>query len=171
MNRRQFTKRAALTLTVAGFSGAAFKCNPEDKKRVTIYIQTIDGFLHEIAIVVPAQKAFIDKTVAIATDFDSAFQRGDFDSATSMLESLTSNINILIGNLGVNLSAQVKVALAIVNSTVRLIAVLIVNQADNPIASAVIKSRTSAEDVRKRSVIESLANEKEIDALFKASRN
>lgn len=168
MNRRMFTKRAALVLTLAGLSGSAFKCGSE---KVTIYVQTISSFLREITSIIPTQASFINKIIGIAADLDSAYRRGDFTNATTFLESLSANINTLIANLGVDLSAQVKVALAIVNSTVRLIAVLLVQQSNAPTVAAAVKSRTSVEDVRKRSLIESLANEKEIDALFKASRN
>lgn len=168
MDRRAFNKRAVATLALAGLTGSAFKCGSE---KVTIYVQTISSFLREIAGLIPAQAAFINKIIGIAADLDSAYQRGDFDNTATFLESLSSNINTLIGNLGVNLSAQVKVALTIVNSTVRLIAVLLKQQANTPAVAAMVQGRTSAEDMRKRSLIESLANEQEIDALFKASKN
>jgi len=168
MNRRQFTFRGLLTLAVAGLTGSAFKCSSE---KVTIYVQTITSFLREVGSLIPAQAAFINKIIGIAGNLDSAYRRGDFDSTTTFLESLSGNINVLITNLGVDLSAQVKVALAIVNSTVRLIAVLLVQQASDPTVTAAVKSRTSAEDMRKRNLIESLANEQDIDAIFKASRN
>lgn len=168
MDRRAFSKRAIATLAIAGLSGSAFKCSSE---KVTIYVQTISSFLREISGLIPSQADFINKIIGIAGDLDSAYRRGDFDSTTTFLESLSSNINTLIANIGVNLSPQIKVALAIVNSTVRLIAVLLVQQANSPAVGAVIRSRTSSADMRKRALIESLANEQDIDAIFKASRN
>lgn len=168
MNRRQFSKRTLLAVVAAAATGSAFKCSSE---KVSIYVQTITSFLREIGTLIPAQASFINKIIGIAGDLDSAYRRGDFDSTTTFLESLSANINVLITNLGVNLSPQIKVALAIVNSTVRLIAVLLVQQASSPAVTAVVKSRTSAEDMRKRALIESLANEHDIDAIFKASRN
>lgn len=168
MNRRQFSKRTLLAVVAAAATGSAFKCSSE---KVSIYVQTISSFLREISTLIPTQAAFINKVIGIAADLDAAYRRGDFDSTTTFLESLSTNINTLITNLGVNLSSQVKVALAIINSTVRLIAVLLVQQANTPAVLAEVKSRTSADDMRRRALIESLANEKDIDAIFKASRN
>jgi len=168
LSRRQFGKRAALTLAVAGLSGSAFKCSSE---KVTIYVQTITSFLREISGLLPAQAAFINKIIGIAADLDAAYQRGDFDNATTFLESLTTNISTLITNLGVGLSPQIKVALAIVGSTVRLIAVLLNRQAtEDPRVAAIVGARTDPASERKKALIKSLADEQEIDKLFQASK-
>lgn len=168
MNKRQFLTRGVLGLAALIMTTSAWRCGSE---KVTIYVQTISSFLREIAGIIPAQAAFINKIIGIAADLDAAYRRGDFDNATSFLESLSENINTLITNLGLNLSSQVKVALAIVNSTVKLIAVLLVNQAEVPAVAAELKNRASnPADERKMKLIWSLANEKEINALFEASK-
>lgn len=168
MNRRQFAKRGTLTLALLVMTTTAWKCGSE---KVTIYVQTISSFLREIAGIIPAQAAFINKIIGVAADLDAAYRRGDFDNATTFLESLSGNINLLITNLGVNLSSQVKLALALINSSVKLIAVLLLNQSQDPTVAAELKNRAAKpDDERKMKLIRSLANETDINALFEASK-
>lgn len=167
MNRRQFTKRAAATVALAGLSGSAFKCGSE---KVSIYMQTISSFLNEIAGLIPAQAAFIAKIVKVASDFDTAYRRGDLANASAFFNTLDENITTLFTDIGVNVSAQVKVALAIVRSTLKLVAVLLKEQGDaQPIAVA--KARTmSVGAAKSASAIERLADQSSIDALYQAAR-
>lgn len=165
--RRQFIKRGAIGVPVLLLTSTAFKCGSE---KVSLYVATINSFLREISTLIPSQSDFIGKMITVATDLDSAYRRGDFDNATTFLETLTSNVNTLITNLGISVSSQVKVALAIIGSSVRLIAVLINNQMSDPAVASAAAKRTSDADVRKKTMIESLANERVINALLQVSR-
>jgi hypothetical protein len=167
MNRRIFAKRSALGLTALTLTTSAFKCGSE---KVTIYVQTISAFLREIASLLPAQAQFITRIIAVATDFDAAYRRGDFTNATAFFNTLVSNLTTLTTSLGLNLSAQVKVALAIVSSTVRLIAVLLKQQgATQPEAVARARAASPAASAA-ISTIERLAGLAAIDATFQAAR-
>jgi len=167
MDRRQFTKRTALTLAVAGLGGSAFKCGAE---KVTIYVQTISAFLNELGGLLPAQAQFIAKIIAVASEFDAAYRRGDFANATTFFNTLVGNISTLTAGVGVNLSPRIKVALTIVSSAVRLIAVLLQQQgATQP--SAVARARAASPDAdRAISTIEKLANPSAVDAAFAAAK-
>jgi hypothetical protein len=167
MNRRTFAKRGALGLTALTLTTSAFKCGSE---KVTIYVQTISAFLREIASLLPAQAQFITKIIAVATDFDAAYRRGDFTNATTFFNTLVSNLTTLTASLGLNLSAQVKVALAIVSSTVRLIAVLLQQQGTAQ-PEAVARARAASPAASAAiSTIERLANPAAIDATFQAAK-
>lgn len=162
MNRRQFTKQAALTLTVAGLAGSAFKCGSE---KVSLYISTINGLLREIAVLLPAQSQTIAKLLALATDFDTAYRRGDFDSADSLFNTLVSNLTTFTTDLGVNLSDQVKMWLAVIGATVRTIAVLLRDQVATQPA---IAGRARA--ARSAGAVERLADSAAVDAAFQAAK-
>jgi len=167
MNRRQFAKRGALGLTALTLTTTAFKCGSE---KVTIYVQTITAFLNEIAGLLPAQAQFVAKITTVAADFDAAYRRGDLANASTFFNTLVGNISTLTNTLGVNLSSQVKVGLAIVSSTVRLIAVLLQQQgATQPIAVATAKA-SSKPKATAISLIEKLAAPAAVDAAFEAAK-
>jgi hypothetical protein len=167
MNRRTFAKRSALGLTVLTLTTSAFKCGSE---KVTIYVQTISAFLREIATLLPAQAQLITRIIAVATDFDAAYRRGDFTNATTFFNTLVSNLTTLTTSLGLNLSAQVKVALAIVSSTVRLIAVLLQQQGTTQ-PEAVARARAASPAASAAiSTIERLANPAAVEATFQAAK-
>jgi hypothetical protein len=167
MNRRTFAKRSALGLTALTLTTSAFKCGSE---KVTIYVQTISAFLREIATLLPAQAQFITKIIAVAANFDAAYRRGDFTNATTFFNTLVSNLTTLTISLGLNLSAQVKVALAIVSSTVRLIAVLLQQQGTAQ-PEAVARARAASPAASAAiSTIERLANPAAVEATFQAAK-
>jgi hypothetical protein len=167
MNRRTFAKRGALGLTALTLTTSAFKCGSE---KVTIYVQTISAFLREIATLLPAQAAFITKIIAVAADFDAAYRRGDFTNATTFFNTLVSNLTTLTTTIGLNLSPQVKVALAIVSSTVRLIAVLLQQQGTAQ-PEAVARARASSPAANAAiSTIERLASPAAVEATFQAAK-
>lgn len=167
LRRRQFITRTAIGLPALVFTTTALKCGSE---KVSLYVSTINSFLREISTLIPSQSDFISKMITVASDLDSAYRRGDFDNATTFLETLTGNLSTLITSLGLEASGQVKVGLAIVSSTVRLIAVLIHDQASQPVIASAVKRRTGVANARKKSLIESLVDKEEIDALLQASR-
>ena len=165
MNRRQFTKRAALTMAVAGLTGSAFKCGSE---KVSIYVQTISSFLNEIAGILPTYAARIAQIVKVASDFDAAYRRGDFANASTFFNGLAENVATFTGDLGLTASSQVKIALAIVNASVRAIAVLLQSQgATQPAAVANAKASSKA-SARSISIIEKLAAPAAIDSALQA---
>lgn len=167
MNRRQFTKRGALGLVVAGLSGSAWKCGSD---KISIYVSTISSFLNELAQFVPAQAAFIAQIVKVASDFDVAYRRGDFTNASTFFNTLAGNISTLTTSLGIGTSPRIKTLLSVVNITVRTVAVLLMNEGATKVAE-VAKARASnpAMDDAVRT-IERLANPKAVDAIFEASR-
>lgn len=165
MDRRQFTKRAALTLTVAGLSGSAFKCGSE---KVSLYVSTINGLLKEISTLMPAQAQTVSKLIALATDFDVAFRRGDFNNADSLFSTLTTNLTTFTTDLGVNLSDQMKMWLAVIGATVRTIAVLLKDQVEAQ--SVAVRSIIAAKALKSESAVRRLANSAAVDAAFQASK-
>lgn len=167
MNRRQFTKRGALTLATAGLAGSAFRCGSE---KITIYVQTITAFLKEIAGLIPNQGPFISKIIAVAEQFDAAYRRGDLTNASTFFNTLADNIASLVAAVGINLSARVKVGLAIVNSTVRLIAVLLKEQGMTQPAMVAIARASSPAMATAIGTIERLADEAAVNAAFQASK-
>jgi hypothetical protein len=162
MNRRQFTKRAALTLTVASLSGSAFKCSSE---QVSIYVRTITTFLNQIAGLLPAQAAAIAKIVKLATDFDAAYHRGDFNSADSFFDSLEQDLTALTNDIGINASNTVKTWLAIIGAAMTSLAVLFKSQVD---AQPAITARAQAS--RSAGAVERLASQAKVDALYQAAK-
>jgi len=167
MNRRTFAKRGAIGLAALTLTTSAYKCGAE---KVTIYVQTISAFLNEIAGLLPAQAQFIARIISVAGEFDSAYRRGDFTNATTFFNTLVGNISTLMAAIGINLSSQVKVALAIVSSSVRLIAVLLQQQGT---AQPEVVSRARAASPAANtaiSTIERLANPSAVSAAFEAAK-
>lgn len=165
MNRRSMIKRSALTVAGLTLTTTAFKCGSE---KVTIYISTIISFLREISGLLPQQSGLIAKAIDVAEDFDAAYRRGDFASASTFFNSLTGNITTLTQNLGVGLSPRIQTLLSVVSITVRTVAVLLVNQgATKVIAVAAARASSPTIDSAVRT-IERLANPKEVNAAFEA---
>ena len=162
MNRRQFTKRAALTVIAAGLSGSAFKCSSE---KISIYVQTISTFLNQISSVLPAQSALITKVLKIASDFDAAYRRGDFLSADGFFNSLVENLNALTQDIGVGTSNTVKTWLAIIGAAVTSIAVLLKEQVD---AQPAVKGRASIATSAR--AVERLASQAAVDRLYQVAK-
>ena|SRR5215217_4689031 len=162
LSKRQFLKVAGvasigvLVVSTTACPGGA---------KVTIYMQTISGLLNEIALLMPAKSEFIRKTLKIAADFDAAYRRGDLANADAFFNTLTSNLTTLTVDLGVNLSDQMKMWLAVIGATVRTVAVLLRDQVGNTsTAKSIAKSAKSA------AAVERLANASAVDAAFQAAR-
>lgn len=141
MNRRNFigTSAAAgagaLVLSQAG-------CNP---KNLSPYVQTIIGALEEVAPLLPGVSGKITAAIKVARDFDAAYKRGDFASATQIFESLAVNVSQIITDVGVNLSPEIKAGLAVVGIALRAIAVLLKSQSEQPVvAKAISRAKTSS---------------------------
>lgn len=143
-----------------------------DKEDVEFYIATVSGTLEELKPLLPAQAALLSKGISIAKSFNQAYQDGKFDSAMSIFENLVGVINEIIAAAGISVSDSVKVALAVAGVAIRAIAVLLKRQAEQPAVAAAVKQKSmaSADSAKRVSLVESLANPKEINALFEASK-
>lgn len=165
MDRRQFTKRTALTLAVAGLASSAFKCGSE---QVSIYIHTISTFLNQVAGVLPAHAQTIARIVKVATDFDSAYQRGDFASADKLFNSLEQNLTQLTNDLGLNVSNNVKTWIAIVGAALTSIAVLLKDQAQAQPKKAL--TAVALESSMSAGAVERLASQAAVDQLYQTAK-
>lgn len=163
MNRRAFAKRGALTVAGLTLTTSAFKCGSES---VSIYVSTITNFLKQISAIMPDRAAFITKIIGVAADFDAAYRRGDFASADNFLNTMIANISTLTNDLGVNLSDQVKMWLAVIGATVQTIAVLLRDQVGAQPVSSTLKARSA----KSASAVERLASAAAVDATFQAAK-
>lgn len=163
MNRRQFTKRAALTLATASLAGSAFKCGSES---LSIYVRTIITFLNQISSLLPAQASAISRIVKIATDFDAAYRRGDFSSADSLFNTLEQNLTQLTNDIGVNVSNSVKTWIAIIGAALTSISVLFKEQVSTLPAPMTAKAGTA----KSASAVERRASQANVDALYQTAK-
>lgn len=141
-------------------------------KNLSNYVSTIIGAMEELKPLLPNLSASLSKAISIAKSFDEAYRAGKFDSATTLFENLVGVINQIIADAGINASDSVKIALSVASVGMRAIAVLLRDQATQPaVASAVKeKAKASAASAKRVSLIESLANSKEVNAVFEAAR-
>jgi len=165
MNRRQFTWRGLLTVLTLGLAGSAFKC---DSDKVSIYVLTITNFLKQISSLMPQWAASITKILAVATDFDAAYKRGDFSNADNLFNTLDENITTLTKDLGINLSDHVKMLLAVIGATVQTVAVLLHEQIIKQ--PAAIRSAIAARSPKSASAVERLASQAAVDATYQAAK-
>lgn len=164
MNRRTFAKRTAIGLPALVLTTTALKCGSE---QVSIYIRTIVTFLNQISTLLPDQASMITKIVKIASDFDAAYKRGDFNSADTFFNSLEKNLSTLTASIGVNTSNTVKTWIAIIGATVTSIAVLLKEQVETQSASLTASARATA---RSASAVERLASQAAVDRLYQAAK-
>jgi hypothetical protein len=167
MNRRTFAKRTALTLPVLLLTSTAFKCGSE---QVSIYIRTVVTFLNQISTLLPDRAAMITKIVKIASDFDAAYKRGDFDSADTFFNSLEQNLSALTASIGVNTSNTVKTWIAIIGATVTSIAVLFKEQVEALPAITKAAVRAELRAARSAGAVERLASQAAVDALYQTAK-
>lgn len=160
MNRREVLKGAGVTTAVVAFGGLQAACKPAN---LSFWVQSVVGALTEIANLIPGQGAFIKKIITVAQDFDAAYKAGKFSDALTLFTNLTSLIDQLVGDIGGQLSPQIKTALAIAGVAIRTIALLLKQQGEKvPSVSAI--SSPEIDNVRR------LANERAIDAIYDAAK-
>ena len=135
MNRRQMLTTTGLGVVSIGVMSQV-GCKP---KNLSLYVQTVVGALQEISPLLPSQAQFISKIVTVAADFDAAYKRGDFESATTLFSTIVSNVSQLISDIGTP-SPQIKVALAVAGIALRAIATLLASQATPAIAAQASKA-------------------------------
>lgn len=164
LSKRNFLRVGGVAV-VGTLTLSAFKCGAES---VTRYTSTIIAFLGEIATLLPTQANFISQIIKVARQFDEAYRRGDFANAGTFFNTMAGNITTLFNTLGVGVSSQVKVALAIVSTTVKLIAVLLMDQGatqSDTIADAQTPAMRSAINL-----IQRLASPASVNATYEAAR-
>lgn len=169
MNRRTLLKTGGLA-AIGTLALNTAGCG--DKEDIEFYVATVTGTLEELKPLLPAQAALLSKGISIAKSFNDAYQDGKFDNAMTIFENLVGVINEIIAAAGIGVSDSVKVALAVAGVAIRAIAVLLKRQAAQPAVAAAVKERATTSDAsaKRVSLIESLANPKEINALFEASK-
>jgi uncharacterized membrane protein len=163
MDRRSFAKRTALTVAGLALTTSAFKC---DSDKVSIYVLTITNFLKQISSLMPQWAATITKILAVATDFDAAYKRGEFSSADGLFNTLDENILTLTRDLGVNLSDHVKMLLAVIGATVQTVAVLLHEQIMKQPASAIAAARAA----KSNNAVERLSAPAVVNATFETAK-
>jgi hypothetical protein len=114
----------------------------------------------------PGRAAFITRIIAVAADFDAAYRRGDFANADNLFNTLVENLTTLTTDLGVNLSDQVKMWLAVIGATVQTVAVLLRDQ----IAAQPVSAAASARAAKSRNAVERLSSAKAVNATFEAAK-
>lgn len=162
LSRRDLLRTGGVAL-IGVSVGTAFKCGSE---QVSIYVRTIITFLNQISGSLPQYAATITKIVKIASDFDAAYRRGDFASADSLFNSLEQNLIMMVHDIGINVSNNVKTWISIIGATVTSIAVLFKDQADNlpPALRAQIRTAQSV------GAVERLASQKAVDKLYQTAK-
>ncbi len=160
MNRRNFIQGTAagagsvLVLNAIGCGG----------KSVSGTVAIITGAVSELQILFP-NEPLLGKVVKLASDFNSDWVAGKFDSAKTFFENLDTAVTQVINDLGINASPRGKLLLATLGIAVRTIAAIINEQgAQEPKAAAV----AGASAPRTVSRIKSLANPNDADWILKA---
>jgi len=162
MNRRTLLKTGSVG--AVGFLTLGAKgCG----KNLSTYVNVVIGTLQELSPLLPGQAQFISKAVGIAKTFDDAYRAGKFMDATALFENLAGVISQIADSAGLS-SPSVKVAIAVVGIAMRGIAVLLKDQTSDPTIAAIVSESASKNPVvrRQKSLVEKLADEKEINALF-----
>ena len=98
----------------------------------------------------------------VANDFNSAWVKGQFDSARQFFESLDETVTLVINDLGIGASTRVKLLLASLGIAVRTIAALISEQGQTQPKAA---SMAGAKTVNR---VKQLANASDADWILKA---
>lgn len=170
MNRREMIHTTVLG--VAGFGVGTASTAPAcpGSKNLSTYVVTVIGALEELTPLLPSQSSNITKAIKIAKDFDEAYRAGKFDSATVLFENLSSTVSQIASDAGVT-NSSVKIGIAVAGVAMRAIAVLLKNQVtEDPRVADVVKSRTGVAADRQKSLIESLANDSAVNAIFQAAK-
>lgn len=135
MDRRQMISTSALA--VGGFAlGSAFTAPACFGKSIEAESAIVDSAILSLKGLLPAQAALLDKIGKLNRDFAAAYKRGDFVDAKAFFASLDQNIQTLIDDLDVNVSARIKLLVGIVGVAVRAIAALLNEQSTPAIVAA-----------------------------------
>lgn len=159
MNRRTVLKTGGLA-ALGGMTLSVTGCG----KNLSVYVATVIGSLEELSPLLPNLSPQIRKAVDIAKSFDSAYRAGKFTDASAIFTNLTSTVSEIVTIAGVT-DPQVRIAIAVGGVALRAIAALLNSQATEPaVATAVAASK----NVRAKTVIERMADQRVIDKVYEA---
>jgi hypothetical protein len=136
-SKRTFMKQAgfgagSLALSAAGGGALIAVVVPDpscSKPSIEIEVSTAITFLKRVSDLLPNQSGIVGKIVAALDSFNKAYQAGDFDSAGNFFDSVDSLFAQFTSDLGVNIPASVKIAMALVDAAIAGIAVLLKSKA------------------------------------------
>lgn len=168
MNRRTLLKTGGMA-TVGALTIGAGPCS---SKNLSVYVSTIVGALEELKPLLPNQSSLLTRAISIAKSFDEAYRAGKFDTATALFENLAGVVGQIADSVGVT-SPSVKIAIAVAGIAMRAIAVLMKQQAtENPQVADAVSAKTERDPAAstRKSLIERMADEKAVNALFEASK-
>lgn len=123
LNRRKFIQTGAVG---AGSLVVLSQLNCGGKS-VGGTVTLITGAIAELKLIFPSLPA-LDKIVKLATDFNTAWVAGKFDSARTFFESLDTTVQQVMNDLEINGTTRVKLLVATLGIAVRTIAALIAEQ-------------------------------------------
>jgi hypothetical protein len=172
LSKRNFLRTGAgIAVGSLVFGGAFTAPSCPGAKNLSTYVNVVIGALQELSPLLPGQAQLIAKAVSIAKTFDDAYRAGKFIDAGALFENLAGVIGQIAESVGVA-SPSVKVAIAVAGIAMRAIAVLLKSQTSDPTIAAIAsdKARSNPNIARQQALIEKLANEKEIDILFKGAK-
>lgn len=165
VSRRRMIKLTALAGASTLVMGTS-KCGAP--KNLSFYVSTIVGALKDLSPLVPNLGDKIAKAITIAEAFDKAYRDGKFEDATAVFNNLVSVIEEITAAAGID-NDQIKLVLAVASIALRTIALLLLNQSEQPEVAAEIAKR-SARGKSESAVIRRLANSAAVNKAYQASK-
>jgi hypothetical protein len=169
-SKREFLRFGGTAL-VGGVAGAVILPTPgcPGAKNLSTWVTIIVADFSEMKpllgelglsqVIIDRVSGFIDKAVAIARDFDSAYKAGKFSDAVTLFTNLGGIVSQIAAELNVTNNRIVKLALVSISIARIAIASLLNAQAQQPeVMAAVNSARKSAVHRANVSEIERLAN-------------
>lgn len=130
MNRRSMLKLSGVA-GVGALTLGAGKCGGQSIETEVAIIQSTALALKSL---LPAQSTLLDKVGKLASDFNVAYKRGDFVSAKATFESLDTDIQTLIADVG-GASPRVVFLVALVGVALHAVASLLASQSTSKLAA------------------------------------
>ena len=167
MNRRNFIQTTALVTsgTIAGMAFTAPSCGG---KSVSGTVTLITGAISELKLLFLGNKTLLDKIIKLATDFNTDWVAGKFDSARTFFENLDTTVQQVITDLGVNATPRAKLLLASVGIAVRVIASLISEQ--NLSLPSAVSTQAQVRAGKTADRVRQLSNAADADWILKATQ-
>lgn len=157
MNRRTMLKTSGLA-TVGVMTLGVTGCG----KNLSLYVATVIGSLEELELLLPNLSPQIKKAIAIAKSFDTAYRAGKFTDAATLFTNLTGVVSEIATSAGVT-NPQVKLAIAVGGVALRAIAVLLAQQASNPMVASAVAASPNA---NAKATIERMADPVVLDKIM-----
>lgn len=159
MNRRALLKTGGLA-AVGALTIGTVACG----KNISFYSATVIGALKDLRLLLPSLGDRLNNAISVAEAFDSAYRAGKFADAATLFENLTIIINEIIAAIGV-MNESVKLAVAVGGVALRAIAVLLRQQASDPVVAARIQVLG---DPGAKAMIQRMADPSVIDKVVEA---